>query len=57
MSELTGTCSITMSREAARAQSGSSGLSAYVAAVVARQINRNNLDELIRLAEAGHGPS
>lgn len=51
--------SITMPRdiaEAARARSGPSGLSAYVAAAVARQIERDNLNELIAVAEAEHGP-
>jgi hypothetical protein len=42
--------------EAARARSGPSGLSAYVAAAVARQVERDNLDELIAVAEAEHGP-
>ncbi|MGW3624736.1 CopG family transcriptional regulator [Streptomyces sp. NPDC000880] len=42
--------------EAARARSGPSGLSAYVAAAVARQIERDNLNELIAVAEAEHGP-
>ncbi len=44
------------SRKAARARSGPSGLSAYVAAAVARQIERDNLNELISVAEADHGP-
>ncbi|MFF0308517.1 CopG family transcriptional regulator [Streptosporangium sp. NPDC004379] len=51
--------SISMPRdiaEAARARSGPSGLSAYVAAAVARQLERDNLDELIMVAEAEHGP-
>ena len=51
--------SITMPRdvaEAARARSGPSGLSAYVAAAVARQIERDNLNDLIAVAEAEHGP-
>jgi hypothetical protein len=59
MSEPTGKYSITMPRdvaEAARARSGPSGLSAYVAAAVARQIERDNLHELIAVAEAEHGP-
>jgi predicted metal-dependent TIM-barrel fold hydrolase len=59
MSEPTGKYSITMPRdiaEAARTRSGPSGLSAYVAAAVARQIERDNLNELITVAEAGHGP-
>ena len=49
--------SITVPRdiaEAARARSGPSGLSAYVA--VARQLERDNLNELIAVAEAEHGP-
>jgi hypothetical protein len=51
--------SITMPRdvaEAARSRSGPAGLSAYVTAAVARQIERDNLNELIRMAEATHGP-
>jgi hypothetical protein len=59
MSEPTQKYSITMPRdiaEAARARSGHSGLSAYVAAAVARQIERDDLNELIAVAEAGHGP-
>lgn len=59
MSERTGKYSITMPRdlaEAARKRGGPSGLSAYVAAAVSRQIERDNLDELIRVAEAEHGP-
>ncbi|MBO1334064.1 CopG family transcriptional regulator [Streptomyces sp. VRA16 Mangrove soil] len=59
MSEPTGKYSITMPRdiaEAARTRSGPSGLSAYVAAAVARQIERDNLNELIQVAEAEHGP-
>lgn len=51
--------SITMPRdvaEAARARSGPSGLSAYVAGAVARQIERDNLNDLITVAEAEHGP-
>jgi hypothetical protein len=42
--------------EAARARSGPSGLSGYVAAAVARQIERDNLNDLIAVAEAEHGP-
>ncbi|WP_340559746.1 CopG family transcriptional regulator [Streptomyces sp. GSL17-111] len=42
--------------EAARARGGPSGLSAYVAAALARQIERDNLNELIAMAEAEHGP-
>ncbi len=59
MSDPTGKYSITMPRdiaEAARSRSGPSGLSAYVAAAVARQIERDNLSELIQAAEAEHGP-
>ncbi|MFJ4906068.1 CopG family transcriptional regulator [Streptomyces sp. NPDC093249] len=59
MSEPTGKYSITMPRdiaEAAKARSGPSGLSAYVAAAVARQIERDNVNELISVAEAEHGP-
>ncbi|TJZ98416.1 CopG family transcriptional regulator [Actinacidiphila oryziradicis] len=59
MSEPTQKYSITMPRdiaEAARARGGPSGLSAYVAAAVARQIERDNLNELIAVAEAEHGP-
>ncbi|MEU6217011.1 CopG family transcriptional regulator [Streptomyces sp. NPDC047022] len=59
MSEPTGKYSITMPRdiaEAAKARSGPSGLSAYVAAAVARQIERDDLNELIQVAEAEHGP-
>ncbi|MFH8443612.1 CopG family transcriptional regulator [Streptomyces sp. NPDC018026] len=59
MNDPTGKYSITMPRdiaEAARARSGPSGLSAYVASAVARQIERDNLNELIQVAEAAHGP-
>ena len=59
MNDPTGKYSITMPRdiaEAARARSGHSGLSAYVTAAVARQIERDNLNELITVAEADHGP-
>ncbi|WP_328726206.1 CopG family transcriptional regulator [Streptomyces sp. NBC_00259] len=59
MSEPTRKYSITMPRdiaEAARARSGPSGLSAYVAAAVARQIERDNLNEIVAVAEAEHGP-
>jgi hypothetical protein len=58
MSDPTRKYSITMPRdiaEAARARSGPSGLSAYIAAAVARQIERDNLNELIAVAEAEHG--
>ncbi|MEU0689015.1 CopG family transcriptional regulator [Streptomyces uncialis] len=59
MSEPTGKYSITMPRdvaEAAKVRSGHSGLSAYVTAAVARQIERDNLNEVIQVAEAEHGP-
>ncbi|KAB8165291.1 CopG family transcriptional regulator [Streptomyces sp. 3MP-14] len=59
MSEPTGKYSITMPRdiaEAARARGGPSGLSSYVTAAVARQIERDKLDELIAAGEAEHGP-
>ncbi|WP_431968156.1 hypothetical protein [Nocardia sp. bgisy134] len=59
MSENTGKYSITMPRDiadAARARSGPSGFSSYVAAAVARQIERDNLNEIIAVAEAEHGP-
>lgn len=59
MAERTAKYSITMPRdlaEAARERGGASGLSAYVATAVARQIERDNLDELIMVAEAEHGP-
>ncbi|MER5632006.1 CopG family transcriptional regulator [Streptomyces nitrosporeus] len=59
MSEPTGKYSITMPRdiaEAAKVRSGHSGLSAYVAAAVARQIERDDLNELIAVGEAEHGP-
>ena len=58
MADATGKYSITMPRdmaEAVRARSGPSGFSAYVTAAVARQIERDNLDELITVAEAEHG--
>lgn len=59
MSEPTQKYSISMPRdvaEAARARSGPSGLSAYVTAAVTRQIERDNLAELIAVAEAEIGP-
>ena len=59
MSEPTQKYSITLPRdvaEAARARGGPSGLSSYVAAAVARQLERDNLSELIAVAEADHGP-
>ncbi|ARQ72557.1 CopG family transcriptional regulator [Streptomyces marincola] len=49
MTEPTGTYSTTMPR------GGPAGPSAHVAAV-ARQIERDRLDELIQVAEAEHGP-
>ncbi|MER7763287.1 CopG family transcriptional regulator [Streptomyces sp. NPDC097619] len=58
MAETVGKYSITMPREiaeAARSRGGAAGLSAYVAAAVARQIERDALDELIEAAEAEHG--
>ena len=59
MEEPTQKYSITMPRdvaEAARSRGGPSGLSAYVTAAVARQIERDNLNDLITVAEAEHGP-
>lgn len=59
MEEPTQKYSITMPRDiaaAARARGGPSGLSAYVAAAVARQLERDNLNDLIAVAEAEHGP-
>lgn len=59
MSEPTQKYSISMPRdiaEAARALGGPSGLSAYVTAAVARQIERDKLAELIAVAEAEIGP-
>jgi hypothetical protein len=59
MSEPTRKYSITMPHDiadAARARSGPSGLSAYVAAAVARQVERDNLSDLISVFEAEHGP-
>jgi hypothetical protein len=59
MGEPTQKYSITMPRdiaEAARHRSGPSGLSAYVAAAVRRQIERDNLNDLIAVSEADHGP-
>lgn len=58
MSEPTHKYSITLPRdiaEAARKRSGPSGLSSYIAAAVARQLERDNLRELIAVAEAEHG--
>ncbi|GAA2420538.1 CopG family transcriptional regulator [Actinomadura vinacea] len=59
MSEPTQKYSITLPRdiaEAARARGGRSGLSSYVATAVARQLERDQLNELIAVAEAEHGP-
>jgi hypothetical protein len=59
MSEPTRKYSITLPRdiaEAARERGGPSGLSAYVASAVARQLERDNLNDLIAVAEAEHGP-
>lgn len=59
MSEPTQKLSITMPRDivaAARRRSGASGLSAYVADAVRRQVERDQLNELIEVAEAEHGP-
>lgn len=59
MSELTGKYSITMPQDIAgeaRARSGPSGLSAYVSAAVARQLERDKLQELNDAFEAEHGP-
>jgi hypothetical protein len=42
--------------EEARRRGGPSGLSSYVAAAVARQLERDNLRELIDAIEAEHGP-
>lgn len=59
MGEPTRKYSITMPRdiaEAVRVRSGPSGFSAYVAAAVKRQIERDNLNDLITVAEADHGP-
>lgn len=59
MNGTTGKYSITMPTdvaEEARALSGSSGLSAYVSAAVARQIERDKLSKMIAVAEAEHGP-
>ncbi|MCP2276393.1 hypothetical protein [Nocardia amikacinitolerans] len=59
MSENTGEYSITMPRDvadAARARSGPSRFSSDVAAAVARQIERDNLNEIIAVAEEEHGP-
>ncbi|MFE7118368.1 CopG family transcriptional regulator [Streptomyces sp. NPDC057654] len=58
MSEPTGEYAITTPHhvaETAATHSGPSGLSAYVAADVARQVERDNLSALIQAAEAEHG--
>lgn len=41
---------------AVRGRAGRRGVSAYIEAAVQRQIERDNLDELIAAAEAEHGP-
>jgi hypothetical protein len=41
---------------AVRGRVGRRGVSAYIEAAVQRQIERDNLDELIVAAEAEHGP-
>ncbi|WP_433462889.1 CopG family transcriptional regulator [Spirillospora sp. CA-128828] len=59
MSEPTQKYSVTMPRdiaEEAKARSGPSGLSSYVTAAVARQIERDKLGELIAACEAENGP-
>jgi hypothetical protein len=59
MSEPTQKLSITMPKDvvdAARVRSGPSGLSSYVTTAVRRQIERDNLNELIAVSEAEHGP-
>jgi hypothetical protein len=59
MSEPTQKYSITMPRDvatAARQRSGHSGLSAYVATAVRRQLERDNLNDLVTVSEAEHGP-
>ncbi|RAY14766.1 CopG family transcriptional regulator [Actinomadura craniellae] len=59
MNEPTQKYSVTLPRdiaEAARARGGPSGLSSYVAAAVARQLERDDLRELVGVAEAEHGP-
>lgn len=42
--------------DAVRSRVGKRGVSAYVEAAVQRQIERDNLDEIIAAAEAEHGP-
>lgn len=59
MSGLTQKYSITLPRdiaEQARSRSGPSGLSAYIATAVARQLERDDLNDLIEALEAHHGP-
>ncbi|MFJ2263402.1 CopG family transcriptional regulator [Streptomyces sp. NPDC087844] len=59
MTETVRKYSTTMPRdvaEAARARSGLSGPSACVAAAAARQIERDDLSDIIQAAEAEHGP-
>ncbi|WP_026453703.1 hypothetical protein [Saccharomonospora iraqiensis] len=59
MGDATQKFSITMPSdiaEQAKARGGPSGLSSYVTAAVARQLERDNLAELIAVAEAEHGP-
>jgi len=41
---------------AVRSRVGKRGVSAYIEAAVQRQIERDNLDEIIAAAEAQHGP-
>lgn len=41
---------------AVRSRVGKRGVSAYIEAAVHRQIERDNLDEIIAAAEAEHGP-
>lgn len=41
---------------AVRSRVGKRGVSAYIEAAVRRQIERDNLDEIIAAAEAEHGP-
>ena len=58
MSEPTRKYSITLPRdiaEQARLRGGTYGLSSYVTAAVARQLERDNLRELITVGEAEHG--
>lgn len=58
MSEPTRKYSISMPRDVAdkaRERSGPSGLSSYVSAAVIRQLERDNLNELISAAEADQG--